>query len=633
MHVIGTAGHVDHGKSTLVKALTGMDPDRFAEEKARGLTIDLGFAWTSLPSGREIGIVDVPGHERFIRNMLAGVGGIDAALFVVAADEGWMPQSAEHLAILDFLQVRAGLVALTKRDLVDDETGTLVADEITERLAGTVLEGATIVPLSSTKGEGLDDLRKQLDELLETTSEAADRGRPRMFVDRSFSITGAGTVVTGTLTGGRLRAGDEIEVLPSGDRARVRSLQTHRRPVDEAVPGSRVAANLVGLEKQDVERGYAIVRPDDWHLSDTFAARVRVSRDLEHPIVEKGAYELYIGSAEIPCRLKFLEDPPDHGGRIPALIPGADLLVQVFCMRPVPLEPGDRFIVRDVGRWQTVAGGFVLDHFPGRVRRGDPDVLARLRAREAAARDDLVAQIVAERKVLGLADLGWLAGGGPQEVRDALARAVAEQQAVVVGEHVLEPPHEQALRHKARDAVAVHHMDHPLEPGMPREALRAALDVQPKLFGELLAHWRDGLVAEGSVVRLPEHTLALGAEDERAAAEALDKLRAGGASPPDVSELGLAADLVKALERRGDLVRVTPDIAYAANVIRGIEQSVVRLIAAQGQATVAQVRDAIGTTRKYAVPLLEYLDSSGITRRQGDVRVLGPRGRRLAESP
>ncbi|HVE92594.1 MAG TPA: selenocysteine-specific translation elongation factor [Actinomycetota bacterium] len=632
MHVIGTAGHVDHGKSALVKALSGMDPDRFEEEKRRGLTIDLGFAWCKLPSGREIGLVDVPGHERFIKNMLAGVGAIDAALFVVAADAGWMPQSAEHLQILDFLDVRSGIVVLTKSDLADADMISVVRSEVTGHVKGTVLDGAPIVAVSSVTGAGMDELRRRLDDLLSTVAPDSDRGRPRLFIDRSFTITGAGTVVTGTLTGGSLRAGAEVDVLPSGHRVRVRSLQTHQRPVEEAEPGSRVAANLVGLDRREIARGDALVTPDSWKLSDSFAARLRTSRDLAHPLVEKGAYELYIGSAEIPCRLKFLEDPLAEAGRSPAMPPGSTLLVQVFMMRPAPLEPGDRFIIRDVGRWETVAGGCVLDHTTGRIRRGDPEVLDRLRAREASEHDELVARVISERRLVARSDLQWLAGAGPRDLDMALGRATSARQIVSTPGFVLDSGMEQELRASALDALAVHHADNPLDPGMPREPLRLHLTLGPRAFTELVDAWASAghLVAEGTWLRLPGHEGSMAPEQRDEADRVLKALRDGGFSPPETPALGASHELLKALERSGEIVAIAPGLAYAADVMQEAERKVIDLIKEQGPATVGQVRDVIGTTRKYAVPLLEYFDSSGLTRRQDDARVLGPRGRKLA---
>lgn len=622
MHVVGTAGHVDHGKSTLVTALTGIDPDRFEEEKRRGLTIDLGFAWCTLPSGAQIGIVDVPGHERFIRNMLAGVGSIDAALFVVAADEGWMPQSAEHLQILDFLDVRRGVVAVTKSDLVDDEMLAIVEEDVREQLASTTLADAPVIPVSATTGDGLDDLRDALDRVLEAAGPPADRGRPRLFVDRSFTITGAGTVVTGTLTGGRLAVGDDVVILPDGLRARIRSLQTHRAAVEEAVPGSRVAANLVGLERREVRRGDVLVT-EHWLLSDRFAARLRAASDLEQPLEERGAYELYAGSAQTLCRLKFLE-----GGA--ELAPGASTLVEVFCDGKLPLIPDDRFVVRDVGRWETVAGGIVIDQAPPRLRRGDEESIASLRAREGLAGADLAAWMITDRHAIEAEELRHLTGVGADHIGEAIDRAAES----ATGKYVIARGHQETLERNAADVVGGHHAGHPLAPGIPIEELRRALGLAADLFDELILRWqKDGVVVrEGAVVRLPHHGAALTPEQRSVADRALDQLRAAGASPPELAKIGLTHDLAKVIERTGEIVFLTPEIAYAADVWLEIERRVVGLIASGGPATVAQVRDAVATSRKYAVPLLERLDATGVTRRRGDLRELGPRGRELAAS-
>ena len=634
MHVVGTAGHVDHGKSTLVRALTGIDPDRFEEEKRRGLTIDLGFAWRTLPSGREIGIVDVPGHERFIRNMLAGVGAIDVVLFVVAADEGWMPQSAEHLLVLDFLKVRSGVVALTKSDLVSDEGAELVRDDIRAHLRGTCLADAPIVGVSAVTGDGIDKLLAALDELLGRTPGARDRGRPRMFVDRSFTIAGAGTVVTGTLTGGSLRVGEVVSVSPDGSAGRVRSLQTHQRSVDVAVPGSRVAANLVGLERVDVVRGDAIVRSGDWLETDTFVARLEAAASIDHAFTERGAYELYIGSAELACRVKFLEERSEtaivpvssDGGLSAGIRPGAGLLVQVFCDRLLPLVPTDRFVIRDVGRRKTVAGGVVLDVRPRAIKRGNEAELARLRAREGLGPIDVARRIVSERGTVRADVLMTEAGVTGAELAQASWDDVER-----VGALYVEARHLAAVRERALAIVKRHHEEHPLDRGIPRDALTRALgdDASP-----LLDLWaRDAtLVVDGHAVRLPSHGTGLPAADREAADLVLEELRQGGSSPPTLSDLSVPIALAKAMERAGEIVLVSPAIAYTADVWREIEKRVVELVATAGPVTVSQVREAIGTTRKYAVPLLETLDASGVTRRNGDARELGPRGRELAES-
>src|SRR5688500_4439510 len=307
MHVVATAGHVDHGKSTLVLARTGMDPDRFAEEKARGLTIDLGFAWTHLPSGREIAFVDVPGHVRFVKNMLAGVGGVDACLFVVAATEGWKPQSEEHLRILELLGVGHGVVALTKvASLADDDERGLARLDVADRVAGTFLEGAEIVGVDAVAGTGVDDLRAALDRLLARTPNAADHGKPRLWVDRSFAVKGAGAVVTGTLTGGSLAVDDEVVVLPARHRARVRRLKSHLTSIDVAPPGRRLAVNLAGISHHDVARGDALVRDGQWASTAAFDASLSVLASLDHDVSRRGAYHAYIGSGEHAVRLRVL---------------------------------------------------------------------------------------------------------------------------------------------------------------------------------------------------------------------------------------------------------------------------------------------------------------------------------------
>ena len=618
MHVVGTAGHVDHGKSTLVRALTGIDPDRFEEEKRRGLTIDLGFAWCTLPSGREIGIVDVPGHERFIRNMLAGVGGIDAAIFVVAADEGWKPQSAEHLQILDFLDVRAGVVALTKIDIATDATIAATTDDISARLRDTALRDATIVPVSATSGAGLEELTRALDAVLADAVERGDRGRPRLFVDRSFTIAGAGTVVTGTLTGGGLRVGDEVVLLPDQRRARIRSLQTHRSSVDEAVPGSRVAANLAGLDRRSIRRGDALVT-GDWISSDRFAARLRAARGISHVLEERGAYELFVGSAQTLCRLKFLEG----GSGLPG---GGSILVEVFADRALPIVPGDRFVVRDVGRWETVAGGVLIDQAPPRLRRGDAEALVRLASREPLEGHDLAAWTILDRGVIGYADLESLTGVGYREIHAAI-----DMTGSAVGAYVISKSREREFAPKTRETLRNFHAEHPLAPGMPVDDLCAVLGIDRNIFGEISSGWaRDGeIVREGNVVRLGAHGAGLTSEQRSLADRALGTLRTARASPPSLREVGLAPEVARAMERTGELVFLTPEIAYPADIWEDLQRSVVELIASHGPVTVSQVREAVGTSRKYAVPLLERFDASGVTRRNGDVRELGPRGREL----
>ncbi len=604
MRVIATAGHVDHGKSTLVEALTGIDPDRFAEEKRRGLTIDLGFAWLTLPSGLEVGIVDVPGHERFIRNMLAGVGSVDAVLFVVAADEGWMPQSAEHLQILEFLGVERGVVALTKTDAAGELADEAERD-VLDHLDGTPFENAPIVRLSAKTGEGLDDLRKALDEVLASNDHSETRtNRTRLFVDRSFTITGAGSVVTGTLSSGRIAVGDEVQLLPGKRSARVRSLQTHGRPVGYAEAPRRLAMNLVGIDRRLVHRGQAVVT-EEWLLTDRFAARVRAARDLKHPLKVKGAYELFAFSAQASCRLRLL-------GNTKELRAHESAFVIVSTARPLPLVPGDRFVIRDVGRWETVAGGAVIDPSPPRRLPGGYD--AELEAREPLAGAALADWLLARDRFISSHRLLLLTGSRSAETPDGF---------------VFAPGALEELTREAKQLVASFHRTQPLAPGLPIAELKRRID--PDVVDVVLDR-SDELVVDGRFVRLATHgTSELSPPDRATADEALRTLTASGASPPDLADVGLSQQLARALERSGELVFLTPNIAYPSGVWNEIERRVVSFVVDNDHATLAQIRDAIGTTRKFAVPIAEKLDATGVTRRKGDLRELGPRGRELAE--
>jgi selenocysteine-specific elongation factor len=568
MHIIATAGHVDHGKSTLVRALTGTDPDRWAEEKARGLTIDLGFAHLRLASGRELSFIDVPGHVRFLKNMLAGVGALDACLFVVAATEGWKPQSEEHLRILELLGVSSGIVALTKVDLADGELTELAALDVEEQVAGTFLEGAPVVPVAATTGRGLDELRVALDELGQRTPEATDRGRPRLWVDRSFAPAGAGTVVTGTLTGGSLAVGDLLTVSPAGLAVRVRALQTHHRGVDAVGPGHRVAVNLTGVAHHDLRRGDVVVHADQWHHTRTVDASFEVLASLDHPVSRRGAYLLYVGSAEIPVRLRVL------GER--ALDAGERGLVRLHLDRSVPVLPGDRFIVRESGRDETVGGGTILDIDPQRpASRARPDAD--------------VDRVVAER--------GWV------EV-DLLERLTGERRPATVSRWVVAPEQLAATTAEVEQLVAG---SGPLglDVAVLDERQRAVLDTLAQVTV------RDGRATIGPV------------RDPLADHPWVAALEASPFTPPGPE--GVDRTEVRELVRRG-LVVEEDGVHFAVSAVDEAGRVIASLLSqAPEGVTVATIRDALGTTRKFVLPLLSRLDRTGVTRRRGDLRVGGPR--------
>jgi len=621
-YVIGTAGHVDHGKSTLVRALTGIDPDRLREEKEREMTIDLGFAWLSLPSGRRVSIVDVPGHERFIKNMLAGVGGFDAALLVIAADEGPMPQTTEHLAILDLLQVRHGLVALTKIDLVDEEWRDLVTMEVLELLRGTVLEGAEILPVSSVTNEGLPELVTALDRLLERVPPHQEAGHPRLAVDRVFTMPGFGTVVTGTLRGGPLEVGQEVELLPSGKRARVRGLQSHRTKVERAQPGARTAVNLSGIAVEEVERGHVLTTPGWLRPTTLLDARLRILRAAPEPLEQNDEIDVFIGAAETLARVTLLDTE--------RIEPGNEGWVQLRLARPVVAVRDDRFIVRRPSPGLTIGGGIVVDAHPRRHRRFRPEVIRLLEVLLSGTPRDLVLQVL---------------GTQPRELREvvqqaALPESVARQtieELVEGGDVVLLrmdnslTPTTLLVRSDTLESLAAslvellrsYHERYPLRRGMPREEARSRLSLSPRAFDEMVAVLakRGTVVEEADVLRYPPHSIRFTDEQQARIDRYLRALQAQPYSPPSPAEFDLEQEVVAALVDTGMIVRVDEGILFARETFDRIQREVLELIDRQGSLTLAQFRDHFGTSRKYAQAVLEYLDQRRVTRRLGDTRV------------
>ena len=608
--VVGTAGHIDHGKSTLIRALTGIDPDRLQEEKRRGMTIDLGFAHLALPGGRLVGIVDVPGHARFIRNMLAGVHGIDAVLLVVAADEGVMPQTVEHLEIIDLLEIRTGLVVLTKVDLVEAAWLELVEAEVSQALARTSLKGAEIVRVSAASGEGLEKLKSELDALLDAAPERADLGRPRLPVDRVFTIAGFGTVVTGTLADGGIKAGEELEVQPSGRRVRVRGLQQHNRKVEVAAPGSRVAANLGGVEKEELRRGQVLARPGALRSSNRIDAEVHVLADAVRALRHGASLMLHSGTAEVSARAIVLA-----ADEIP---PGGRGWVQLYLAEPVAAAPGDRFVLRLPSPSATLAGGRFADVSPRKHPRHDSAVGESLERRLAGdvLQEELrkyprgvTAAALLKATLAPKADLGGI------EARHA-------------GEWLFAPEAWTALEERARRLLAAHHRDHPLRQGMPREELKSRLGLPPPAFAAVLRHLAEqGLLAErGGDVALPEHRVETEAEADGPARALLDALGEQPFAPPSLPEAlrqsGAGPEILRALVRAGDVVRLSADVALTREAYEQAVSRVREIVEREGGVTVARLRDVLGATRRPALALLEYLDAQRITRRSGDVRTL-----------
>ncbi len=620
-YVIGTAGHVDHGKSTLVKALTGIDPDRLAEEKEREMTIDLGFAWLTLPSGASVGIVDVPGHRDFIENMLAGVGGIDLALLVVAADEGVMPQTREHLAILDLLEVPGGVVALTKADLVSDpEWLELVKLDVAELLAGTTLDSAPVVPVSARSGQGLEELITALDAALAGCPPRADRGRPRLPVDRVFTISGFGTVVTGTLTDGSFAVGDEVEILPQGRRARVRGLQSHKEMIDRALPGSRVAMNLSGIDKDMIRRGDVVARPGLLRPTTLIDVQFRHLPDAGRPLRHNAEIKFFSGAAETLAHARLVGDRE--------LPPGREGWLQLRLADPVALDKGDRFILRYPSPPQTIGGGVVLDpHPPHRWRRFKPEVLARFETLAAGSPEELLLQVLEGYIALTPAEAAAQTGLAGDELA-AAADKLAKQGSLLrlTPNWMVARASWVRLSERIAWEVGSYHQRFPLRPGMPREALRSRLEMDGKLFNAIVSlAVEDGLlVDEGTVVRLPGHAVQFSPAQEAAVRELWRVVEANPLMPPGVKEAAalVGEDVFQALVDRGELVLVSADVFFDAGTYEGLVRQIERFIKEHGAITVAQARDLFGTSRKFVLALLEHLDAVGVTRRVGDERVL-----------
>lgn len=609
-HVVGTAGHIDHGKSTLIQALTGIDPDRLEEEKRRGMTIDLGFAHLELPSGRLVGIVDVPGHARFVHNMLAAVHGLDAVLLVVAADEGVMPQTREHLEIVDLMEIQRGLVALTKVDLVEPDWLELVTDEVEQVVSETSLKGAETVPVSAMTGQGLDLLRQRLDGLLEDVPAREDRGRPRLPVDRVFSISGFGTVVTGTLVDGTLRVGEEVELQPSGRRVRIRGLQQHNSKVEQAVPGTRVAANLVGVEKEDLRRGEVLARPGTVRVTRRIDASVRVVADAPRPLRQGQELILHTGTSEVGTRAIVLA-----AEEIPS---GERGWVQLYLQRPVAAAAGDRFVLRLPSPPATVAGGVFADVDPRRHARHDPAVRDSLERRAAG---DVLQEELRKypRGITAQALLkATLADGADTSALEARR----------LGQWLFAPEAWSAIAARAHRTLDDYHRSHPLRAGMPREEMKSRLGLQPAVYGAVLSALagEQVLVQRGSEVALPSHHVEIDPASGGPAGRLLEILSAQPFAPPSlpdaIRDAGASNEVVRALAQRGELVRVSDDIAFTRAAYDAALELVRELVGSDGSVTVASLRDRMGASRRPVLALLEYLDAQRVTRRVGDARVL-----------
>jgi len=631
MRVIGTAGHVDHGKSTLIEALTGIHPDRLKEEREREMTIDLGFAWLELPGGEPIGIVDVPGHRDFIENMLAGIGGIDAALFVVAADEGVMPQTREHLAILDILQINGGIIALTKIDMVPDhEWLDLVEEEVHEVVAGTVLQDAPIRRVSAKSGQGIVELLEALEEVLDEKPPRQDLGRPRLPVDRVFSIAGFGTVVTGTMSDGHLRVSDDVEILPSSIRGRIRGLQTHKQKEDLAVPGSRTAVNISGVALDEIKRGDVLAHPGDYQPTRRMDIKFRLLKDVSQALKHNTEVKLFIGAAEVLARVRTLGKE--------AVQPGEEGWLQLEMREPVVAIRGDHYIIRRPSPGETMGGGRVVDPHPkGRHKRFALGLIERLESLSAGAPEDIYLQSLAVLQSAPLREVTQHSNLEQDSAQSALEQLLEQGEIVVletinkdllVSDDVLVTTRGYWAQISTTTLGVVHeyHTTFPLRRGMPKEELKSKLNITPRLFTGLVRKLtEDGSLREdGPLILQPDHEIQFSPQQEQSVEKLLKQFSASPYSPPSIkdSKSAVGEDVYQAMVDLDYLIPVSTEVVFQKEAYDQMVAEVKTLLTSQETISAAQVRDHFNTSRRYVLALLEHLDEIGVTIRQGDVRKL-----------
>lgn len=625
--ILATAGHVDHGKSALIKALTGTDPDRLPEEQLRGITIDLGFAHLDLRDPADalssivLGIVDVPGHEDFVKNMVAGVGSIDLALLVVAADDGWMPQTEEHLQILGYLGVGRAVIALTKIDLAQDEQAASSA--IREKLAGTPFAAAPIVQTSVVTGRGLDDLKTALAGVLADASPQADIGKPRLPVDRVFKLQGIGTVVTGTLSGGTLRRGQNVAIQSAGKSARIRNIQSHGRDVEAIVPGSRTALNLSLDTVEDIHRGDVVTLPEFGGPSKVVDVLIEISPRATHAIKDGARVHAHHGSGTVAARVAFRDDT--------ALAPGERAVAQLRLEAPAFVFAGDRFILRDWTERITLGGGIVLDPDGNRKAfRSEPRM--KVLATRAATPEEVASFISSQVVYDGATRSSQLllrSRFSPAAIAAAVSKLAAEGAIIGAGDLIVDAAKWQALRRRAAEVIDARHRAHPEESGLPLNDLRAALqDEMPigemfeSIVADLCAH---DFVRAGAAIRRASHRPALTPQLKAAGEKVRAMLAAKPLDPPSRKDLAPDAASNQALRyliQSGELIEINVEIVLSAEAMKQATEMVRNHIRKHGPATTSDLRQMLGNSRRVAIPLLEKLDRDGVTVRQGDKRAL-----------
>lgn len=617
--ILGTAGHIDHGKSSLVKALTGIDPDRLKEEKERGITIDLGFADLSYPDGLIVGIIDVPGHERLVRNMLAGAGGIDIVLLVIAADEGIMPQSREHLAICNLLKIKSGIIAITKADLVEREWLELVSDEVRGFVKGTFLENAEIVPVSSKTGFNLDLLKEKIREAAIKVEPKPTKEIARLPIDRVFTLKGFGTVVTGTLLSGRLSTDEAIEILPSGIKGKIRGLHSHGKAIQAASAGQRVAINLHGIDKESIKRGDVIAAPDRIIPARIMDAHIELLKDS--PVLKnKSNVHFHLSTSETTARVILYKNQEMKHGE------------SGFCrlrlMGPVAALAGDRFVIRRFSPVVTIGGGTIIDSSPPKRRRKDGVEYLQILASGSVSEKLAIKIKESVHEGMNTSGLyGWLKAE-TSVIDDSIKKLKEDKTIIQIENKLLHKDTYADISRNICSILAEFHEKNPMSPGLPKEELRGQLRAARDLWSSLLSTLPD-IVVEKDIVRLKSHRLA-SSEASEASKKMRDLIEKGAFQPPAKEELSAAlsipekevAAMLKLLAKEGKLVRINDSMYISSQACDDMMSRLKVFFSSKPTMTVAEFRDILNTTRKYALPFLEYLDSNRITMRVGDIRKL-----------
>ena len=629
MRVIGTAGHVDHGKSTLIAALTGTHPDRLKEEQAREMTIELGFGWMTLPNGEEVGIVDVPGHRDFIENMLSGIGGIDAVLLVIAADEGIMPQTKEHLAILDLLQIPTGLIVLTKTDLASDSTWLeLLETDIRGAVAGTILRDAPIVRVSAKNKTGLDLLIAALSKILEDKPARPDLNRPRLPIDRVFTMSGFGAVVTGTLSDGHLSVGDDVEILPSGQKGRIRGLQTHKKKEEHAIPGSRTAVNVSGVETDLIRRGEVLIHPNQYQATRRVDARFRLLKDTPGPLKHGTEVKFFVGASEAIATLRLLG--------IEELNPGEEGWIQLEFHEPLVTVRGDKYILRRPSPGETLGGGVIVDHQPKRRhKRFDEHVMKSLSSLAQGSPSDILLEAALALNIAAIKEVIAKSRLEISNAENALNELIRNGQFILLEEGeanitsdilLICLPDWKDLRGRVENTLDSYHKQSPLRRGMSREELKSKLKLNTRAFNAIIKKLaaENLLTDTAGVVSRVGHEIKFSGSDQAKIQELMRRFEKNPYATPSIKEcqVEVGEEVFNALAESGELVTVSQEVVFRKKVYDEMIEKTRNLIAQKGQATLSEIRDMLNTTRKYAQALLEHMDSISLTIRDGDFRKL-----------